>query len=255
MRARNAALATAEDLLNHERNDQPYSDPQKEDVRQTIWQFVRGGLRNGIENICNMMLRQQYIIRIKEQALNFREQLDLFDYEQIQQLAQQAKEARNATLNRTREKLSTTAKAFSKWLKEQGLGFDQLQSRYTEKAYREGRIVTRSWGSLTPEEKATVYEDIIKASGWANVIMTDFSRVMGALGAGDFDPRLRRVGYRRVGQSYVECRQGRRCPRRWIRRCGNWRYASRGYAGRGIRIKKGIESPWGGKTLCLSHCG
>ena len=34
-----------------------------------------------------------------------------------------------------------------------------------------------------------------------------------------------------------------------------WGSLSRRYAEVEPRIKTGIESPWGGKTLCLSHCG
>jgi hypothetical protein len=40
-----------------------------------------------------------------------------------------------------------------------------------------------------------------------------------------------------------------------IRNLGTLTVTNRSYAIMESRIKKGIESPWGGTTLCLSHSG
>ncbi|KGV00410.1 hypothetical protein X888_5263 [Burkholderia pseudomallei MSHR4377] len=183
MRSCNVALAAAEDLLNLEKDDKICSDPMKEEVRQTLWQYVRGGLRNAIENMRNMTLRQQYIARIKTNAIDFSKRLQTAEGDAIAELAEQAVNARNTTLNFTRARLSRTARAFSEWIKEQGLSYGQLRARYTQRAQREGRVSAGTFEELSDTDKIIVYEDIVKASGRANVIVTDVSKVMGVMGA------------------------------------------------------------------------
>lgn len=185
MKACNSAFMAATDLLSFEQNDKAFVDSKIEDVRQKIWESVRGGLRNGIENIRNMTLRQQYLADLKSNVLAFRtrlDQLDITNYDEIQELALQAAEARNLTLSNTRNSLSTTARAFSEYLKEEGLNFNQLRNRYVERAFKDKRIATNSWEAMTDQEIATVYEDIIKASGRANIIVNNLSKAMGVLG-------------------------------------------------------------------------
>jgi hypothetical protein len=176
MRACNAALAAAEDLLNQEKDDKSCSDPRKEEVRQTLWQYVRGGLRNAIENIRNMTLRQQYIFQIKTAAITFNTRLAAEG--NFAELAEEAVQARNTTLNLTRAKLSRTAGAFSQWMKEQGLTYEQLRARYTERSFP-----GVTFENLSDEQKIIVYQDIIRASGRANAIITNVSMVMGVMGA------------------------------------------------------------------------
>lgn len=181
MRACNAALAAAEELLNQERNDQAYSDSQKEEVRQTIWEFVRGGLRNAIENFRNMTLRKEYILNIRNSVRHFIQQLDN-DMMLIAILAEHAADARNFVLEQTRAKLSKTARAFSQWLKEEGLTFNNLVIRYTEKLRIAGTIPNQPFAQLAMEDQNRVYIEIINASGRSNNLINKISKAMGILG-------------------------------------------------------------------------
>ncbi len=197
MHACNSAHAAAIDLLNDEESDNTYADRKKEEIRQTLWQFVRGSLRNAIENIRNMTLRQQYISAIKTKVFEFRTGLDNLRVNvggmpghQINEivdaalanLAEQATAARNATLAFTRAKLSKTTLAFSQWIKEEGLSYRGLLVRYTQRARSQGRVSRGIFEELSNEERVVVYEDIIMASGRSNVIVNNFSRVVGVMG-------------------------------------------------------------------------
>jgi hypothetical protein len=190
MRACNAALAAAEELLNQERNDRACPNPEAEKVRQTIREFVRGGLRNSIENFRNMTLRNEYILEIRKSANRFLERLRRLEVmqeenpllwtvsEQSFKLAEEAANARNLVLEQTRTKLSKTASEFSKMLKEEGVDFPSLIKRYQERLQLNGDFHT-----LAEEDQSRVYAAIIEASGRSNKMVNIVSKAMGVLGA------------------------------------------------------------------------
>lgn len=192
MHACNSAHVAAIDLLNDEEADSACTDQKIDDVRQTLWQSVRGSLRNAIENIRNMTLRQQYISEISKNVLGFRVQLRDLEVSIIGKppgrannilnsalapLAEQAVEARNATLAVTRSQLSTTSVAFSRWLKEEGVTYEKLLNRYATKTY--GGL---TFENLNATQRVDVYQKIIEASGRSNNAINNFSKAFGVMG-------------------------------------------------------------------------
>lgn len=176
--ASDKAYEAAHDLLEQERSESPNPDTKKESVRRTVWQYVRASLRNGVENFKNMNLRLKYIAEIKENSRGFLGRVEDANAADLAALSKEAADARNATLDFTRSKLSKTGAAFSRWLKENGLDFDQLVKLYTEKAHP-GAI----FRDLSEADQAGVYTAIIEASGRSNSLVNAVSKAMGIMGA------------------------------------------------------------------------
>jgi hypothetical protein len=96
--------------------------------------------------------------------------------QRLRTLSNYASQLRNGMLQLTRWKLSKPALAFSTWLKEQGLRFEQVLDLYAER---------RGWGKFataTEAQQAQIYRTIIQRSGVANVKVTSMSRALGFLG-------------------------------------------------------------------------
>lgn len=180
-RAHDAAVA----LLDQEQFDAADADPEREAARVTIWEYVRGSLRNAVESIRNMDLRAQYIERITENAAHWRVELgDATDVDEVRAIAQRAAAARNATLELTRAKLSQTALNFSKWFKEEGLTFPKLLDRYARRALKkrntpEPAPEQQAFGILDEDEQMSVYAEIVKASGRSDEVVNAIAKVAG----------------------------------------------------------------------------
>lgn len=96
---------------------------------------------------------------------------------ELRELSEAAANARNEALNSARARLGKTSRAFSEWIKREGLNHAQLIKRY-----REREFPGEAWENLTEAEKGQVYVRIIRASGRSNEWVTKLSKITGVIG-------------------------------------------------------------------------
>ena len=147
------------------------------------------------QNIKNAKFRDEYISKAKESAENLRKQAAT-EMEQattpgqklavIEKYAKQASELRNEFLRVTRSKVSVTAKAFSKWMKEEGKTFSSLMEHYATKVAKANGKEVKGFAALSEELQTQVYEEILAASGRTNIKVNMFSKWLGRLGKSMF---------------------------------------------------------------------
>jgi hypothetical protein len=160
-----AAYETAMSLLMSEQNDQPYSDQGREQVRAQAWQVARASLQQGITNIKNMRLRAQYFQKVADTVGEFRSQVGTASLSELDELAREAMEIRDAQMELYRAQLSQTGQFFKDWM--QGKTLIDLQRIYTAK-----RFPGTDFSALSQENKLLVYGDIIEASGRSTAFST-----------------------------------------------------------------------------------
>lgn len=173
------ALDNANKLLDAEEEDEKNSSPlppEGKRASEEVWKYVRASLWGALNGIRNMKLRSDYIKKIMTQSLNKQKILDLTP-SQLEVLAEDAVYSRNAILEATRAKLAKSSQSFSQWLKREGMTYDELVNKYTEKSFP-----GQSFDSLEDIQKGKVYGEIIQASGRSNSLVNRIAKVQGAIG-------------------------------------------------------------------------
>ncbi|XP_010920409.2 uncharacterized protein [Elaeis guineensis] len=147
-------------------------------IANDIYSYIINAANLALQTVRNCSLRYDYLGKISENAGAFIKELGEVngDLEKAQKLANDASEYRNQTLESIRKQQSTASREFSKLVKESGIQFDELVTRYSSKRY--GKLFTE----LEEHEKLQVYYDIIEASGRGNVGVTRFATAAGAAG-------------------------------------------------------------------------
>lgn len=172
------------EILKKEESDKGLLSTTKEvrDAHDICWQLARTMLWNAFNGIRNMVLRRQYIEKIGSLAqerlnelYNIEKALPL-NLEEVLDFSMNVSEERNAALEITRARISPSSASFSKMLKEEGVRYDQLLDKYSERTYK------KSFERLDEFEKNDVYIQIIKASGRSNKIVNIVSKLSGSLG-------------------------------------------------------------------------
>ena len=122
------AQESAIELLKMEERSKPLSTPDKNTAAQEVWKYVRASLWSAFNAVRNMKLRADYIKKIKSTAEDATAQINGggLTIDELQELTQQAVDARNLALEITRAKLARTSRYFSEWLKTEGLTYNEL---------------------------------------------------------------------------------------------------------------------------------
>ena len=167
------------DLLELEEKSTPLPTPKQNSAAEEVWKYVRAGIWSAINSIRNMKLRAEYISKISSNSADYLGRISngALSADELEALTKEAIAARNMVLEATRAKLGKTSTFFSEMLKRDGLTYDQLVDRYSERRYQ------KSFSSLTEDtERVTVLGDIIEASGRSNSLVNAISKIQGGVG-------------------------------------------------------------------------
>lgn len=150
--------------------------------------FAGNSAKLAVESIRNSRLREHYIEITKttadcvlEEARNAEllspcQQLDVW-----KGAALKASKMRNIWMDKTRERMSPTALAFSKLLKDRAPTFSELVNKYTSRLYES--TSESSFEYLTDSNKMKVFQTIVKSAGRTNTTVNIVSKVAGVCGA------------------------------------------------------------------------
>jgi hypothetical protein len=142
-----------------------------------VQDFLNNVTKYAEESIYNSKLRQEYITLAQKSATDF---LKLCEarvdekfakaFEIWDRAAKDACKQRNLYLQLTRKNMSAASLAFSKMVKDEGLTFPKLISKYTKKFFE-----MKPYESLTEHDQKKVLMAIIEASGRTNPNVDAFS--------------------------------------------------------------------------------
>lgn len=142
---------------------------QKE-TNDYVQDFLNNATKYAKEFIHNLKLREGYIKQAQESATKFLEDCEATVAKNVSKAieiwykaSQDACEMRNQILQTTRENMSATSLAFSKMVKDEGLTFPTLISKYTKKYFG-----MNTYESLSEHDQQKVLKEIIEASGRTN---------------------------------------------------------------------------------------
>jgi hypothetical protein len=146
-----------------------------------VQDFLNNVTKYANESIHNLKLREEYITLAQKSATDFLKRCETRVAENASkaieiwhEAAKDACEMRNAYLQLTRKNMSAASLAFSKMVKDEGLTFQKLISKYTKKYFG-----MKSYESLTEHDQKTVLNAIIEASGRTNTNVNVFSLWIG----------------------------------------------------------------------------
>ncbi|KAG2440985.1 hypothetical protein HXX76_003838 [Chlamydomonas incerta] len=197
------ALANAQRVYDEIAKSEAAADSLKRKVAEDHFHYIKNGANNALQNIRNFGIRREYAKKIAAHSEEIVEQLVSINLKtaDLESLAQYCSNYRNAMLDIARSQQTPTSRAFSKVLKESGVEFHELVSRYQTKLNEtgfpaldnvldaEGKPIMVGKGSfkgqfsdLTEMQKIQVYEEVIKASGRANPFISKLSKGLGAAG-------------------------------------------------------------------------
>ena len=151
--------------------------------------FSGNSAKLAIESIRNAYYREHYIQITQEVADDIIQQTTQAEVlSPCQQLdiwkgaAKKAHSIRNKNLEKTRDKLSASALAFSKFLKHKAPAFSELVKRYTNRYY--GNLDhCEGFSYLSSSSKMDVYRMIVASAGRTNTKVNYMSKVIGCFGA------------------------------------------------------------------------
>jgi len=151
--------------------------------------FQKAALSFSLRFIHSANLRMQYVQNIRsaseEFLTTFRKTRDEEMFanpearlQALDQLAQEASNARNVMLKTTREKLMPAARQFSKFIKPKGLEYSQFLDKYREQFLQDNPIISGIRFSEMAEasQMQVIYEAIIIKSGVSNPWINLFSK-------------------------------------------------------------------------------
>lgn len=171
------ALENAVKLLDEGGQNQQSQSPEAKRASEEVWRYVRASLWGSLNATRNMKLRSDYIGKIRANASTYRAQIAEAGLAEAEAIAENAVVARNAVLEATRARLSKSSQFFSQWLKREGISFQDLLTKYSEKSFP-----GTPFESLGDNQKLSIYGDIIQASGRSNAFVNTISKIQGTLG-------------------------------------------------------------------------
>ena len=117
------------------------SDDTKNAIAHDVLGYVRNLANNSLQYVQNSSVRLVYLRRIARTASSALEKLGALSIiTDIQTLAQECHAMRNVALDWARARVTASARAFSKLLKENGLTFEQLVMRWSFERPRDSWI-------------------------------------------------------------------------------------------------------------------
>ena len=146
--------------------------------------FAGNSAKLAIESIHNSQLRQHYIEVAESTAETiFQESKNAEVLSPCQRLdvwkgaAKKASNLRNILMEETRGKISPTALAFSKLLKNKAPKFSDIIAKYSYRIYGECEDI-ESFPNITKARQIRVFQEIVKASGRTNNRINIVSKVI-----------------------------------------------------------------------------
>ena len=126
----------------------------------------------------NMKLRAEYIGKIKANAVKYLKEIEEANGNEtrLRIITRQAVEERNLVLEMTRAKLAKTSQYFSEMLKREGLTYDKLLNKYSERRFE------KAFSELERGDQILVLGDIVEASGRSNSMINLISKIQGNAG-------------------------------------------------------------------------
>ncbi|KAG2450470.1 hypothetical protein HYH02_004971 [Chlamydomonas schloesseri] len=168
-------------------------------VAEDHFHYVKNSANNALQNVRNFSIRMDYAKKISAHSEEIMHQmlsmeLDTADFEN---LADYCADFREDALAIARTHMRPTARHYSEWLKENGIGFDQLvsdtQAKLNKTGFRSAKdpdvfIGEGTFGgqfeNLQEFQKIAVYEEVVRDSGRAMPKINITTGLMGALGVG-----------------------------------------------------------------------
>lgn len=159
-------------------NARARTNPQADaDVQQALRQLEVEALNFAYRFVKDNHIRQQYLSRTKafsEEVLNAYRKGEL----SAKQAAEAAHQMRNEIMEWARARSSDLGRAKAKSLKAQGLDFDDLAEKYSQKKFR------KAFSALSEAEKSDVFLEMVESAGRANPKVSARAARLGAVGRG-----------------------------------------------------------------------
>lgn len=151
--------------------------------------FSGNSAKLAVESIRNAYYREHYIQitqQVADDIMQQSKQAEVLSpcqqFDIWKGAAKKAHAARNKWMEKTRERLSASALAFSKFLKHRPPVFSEIVKRYTSRYY--GNLDQYDgFGYLTKSNKMNVYRMIVLSAGRTNSKVNTISKVIGCFGA------------------------------------------------------------------------
>ncbi|PNW80540.1 hypothetical protein CHLRE_07g321750v5 [Chlamydomonas reinhardtii] len=177
------------------------ADARRKKIAEDHFWYLKNSFNNAIQNVRNFIIRDEYVSAVEAHSKEVLENLfnvtKMADTDYVETLAKGCYQARESALEAARRAMRPTARHYSEWLKETGIGFDDLVNRSQVKLNKTGYPAPEAVGEpvmvgegtfggefsdLTELQKIMVYEDVMEESGVTVSKITAKVNFMGAAG-------------------------------------------------------------------------